>query len=350
MTIKELEQELNVPRATIRFYEKQGLIHPNRKGNSYRDYSENDLIALKKIIIFRKIGFSVQEIEDLFGGANLSEAIDQTILNLETQIRELNGSLEICRKIKKENAEFETFDENYYWQKIIQSETSGKRYLDISKDFLTYEKNDITETLHLKSLEKNGQRKINVKIVFIFGGCMLMSGLLENFRGTSIVKGIFAPILFIMLLTIFEIPAFFLKEKHSSAEKWFRKIGYMIAAIGLIIYIVSFWGNIWRDLLLRSKAEISILYNMIACAAFLTWGFIYDILERRRIFDRRHVTGVNSFYVLTFGGLASGLFIGMYSKPACVSFIVLLVIIYQVLYHFIEEKAYTEEEKFQKPQ
>lgn len=33
--------------------------------------------------------------EDLFDGANLSETIDQTILNLETQIRELNGSLEI---------------------------------------------------------------------------------------------------------------------------------------------------------------------------------------------------------------------------------------------------------------
>ena len=121
-------------------------------------------------------------------GANLSDTIYRTILNLETQIRELNGSLEICRKIKKENVEFETFDENYYWRKIIQSETSGKHFLDVSKDF----------------------------------------------------RGIFAPILFIMLLTIFEIPAFFLREKLSPSKKWFRKIGYVVAAIGLIIYIVSF--------------------------------------------------------------------------------------------------------------
>jgi len=39
MTIKELEQELEIPRATIRFYEKENLISPKRGANSYREYS-----------------------------------------------------------------------------------------------------------------------------------------------------------------------------------------------------------------------------------------------------------------------------------------------------------------------
>ena len=30
MTIKEVEQLLEVPRATVRFYEKEGLINPTR--------------------------------------------------------------------------------------------------------------------------------------------------------------------------------------------------------------------------------------------------------------------------------------------------------------------------------
>ena len=33
MTIKELEQEIGMDRANIRFYEKEGLIHPVRRKN-----------------------------------------------------------------------------------------------------------------------------------------------------------------------------------------------------------------------------------------------------------------------------------------------------------------------------
>ena len=51
MTIKEVEQALEIPRATIRFYEKEELISPKRSGNAYREYSEEDVILLIKIII-----------------------------------------------------------------------------------------------------------------------------------------------------------------------------------------------------------------------------------------------------------------------------------------------------------
>ena len=34
MTIKEVEELLEVPRATVRFYEKEGLINPQREGDS----------------------------------------------------------------------------------------------------------------------------------------------------------------------------------------------------------------------------------------------------------------------------------------------------------------------------
>ena len=53
MTIKEVEQALSVSRANIRFYEKEGLLTANRKSNNYRDYTEENLRELKKIILFR---------------------------------------------------------------------------------------------------------------------------------------------------------------------------------------------------------------------------------------------------------------------------------------------------------
>ena len=51
MTIKEVEKKLNISRANIRFYEKEGLLEPKRCDNEYRDYSEDDLKRLEKNFI-----------------------------------------------------------------------------------------------------------------------------------------------------------------------------------------------------------------------------------------------------------------------------------------------------------
>ena len=71
MTIKQLEQELEIPRATIRFYEKERLIAPKRSDNSYREYSDEDVAVLKKVIILRKIGLSVADIKMVLDGGPL---------------------------------------------------------------------------------------------------------------------------------------------------------------------------------------------------------------------------------------------------------------------------------------
>ena len=94
MTIKDIEQVLNVPRATIRFYEKEGLINPERAENGYRDYSDQDVEKLKKIIILRKIGLSVNDIEDLLDGAKSMDAVlDANMHNLQKQMEELTGAM-----------------------------------------------------------------------------------------------------------------------------------------------------------------------------------------------------------------------------------------------------------------
>ena len=83
MTIKELETNLGVPRANIRFYEKEGLLSPKREENGYRDYSPEDYERLKKILILRKIGIPVSEIADLFdGAASLPDVLEQNLANL----------------------------------------------------------------------------------------------------------------------------------------------------------------------------------------------------------------------------------------------------------------------------
>lgn len=55
MTIKEVEMLLDIPRATVRFYEKEGLISPTREGNGYRDYSDEDVEKLKRLLFFERL-------------------------------------------------------------------------------------------------------------------------------------------------------------------------------------------------------------------------------------------------------------------------------------------------------
>ena len=45
------ENILSISRSNIRFYGKQGLFSPERKDNNYREYTEQDIKVLKKIIV-----------------------------------------------------------------------------------------------------------------------------------------------------------------------------------------------------------------------------------------------------------------------------------------------------------
>ena len=49
MHIKDVEQRTGLSRANIRYYEQEGLVHPARRKNGYRDYSPDDLETLLRI-------------------------------------------------------------------------------------------------------------------------------------------------------------------------------------------------------------------------------------------------------------------------------------------------------------
>ena len=55
MTIKELERRTGLPRTSIRFYEQEGLLTPERRENNYRDYSEDNVRTLEKIKLLRRL-------------------------------------------------------------------------------------------------------------------------------------------------------------------------------------------------------------------------------------------------------------------------------------------------------
>lgn len=62
MKIGKISQFLNIPITTIRFYEAEGILSPERNENGkYRDYSTWDVMNLLECIRYRNTGFSVKE-------------------------------------------------------------------------------------------------------------------------------------------------------------------------------------------------------------------------------------------------------------------------------------------------
>ena len=129
MKINELEKMLNISRANIRFYEKEGLLNPVRKDNGYREYDENEIAILKKIIVFRKLGISIPNIKDIFNGKlTLSEAVNNSMSSINNELTELAVSAKLCKDLKAQGVENSTFDEDFYWNEINKMETSGEEF------------------------------------------------------------------------------------------------------------------------------------------------------------------------------------------------------------------------------
>lgn len=65
MLRSEVEEKTGLSRKAIEYYEDKGLIDPQRLENGYRDYSTEDVKALKEISLLTKLGLSLAEIKDI---------------------------------------------------------------------------------------------------------------------------------------------------------------------------------------------------------------------------------------------------------------------------------------------
>ena len=253
MKIQELENELNISRANIRFYEKEGLLNPKRKENGYRNYSDDDIAILKKIIIYRKLGISVADIKKIFNGeADLQEAVSQSIENLQKEIENLNGSIKLCKEIQNSNTDNHSFDEENYWEKINSSEANGNKFVDICKDYLEFEREilytvtDFYLPFYKYCLPDNlSKKQKNIRFLLAFLGMSIAIGIFCLLFGNfTPLKSFYYPVSAFVLVNIFALPGYFLKRKHPNLVSIYVKfldIAEIIGAIGTIGALIYFF-------------------------------------------------------------------------------------------------------------
>ena len=111
MTIKEVETLTGITKANIRFYEKEGLLAPGRSSNNYREYSEDDVEHLRKIRIFRIMGFSVAQIRQLADQPQRAAVLMEARAGqIQKEVKELERVRQVCLEVRDSGWRFDTLD------------------------------------------------------------------------------------------------------------------------------------------------------------------------------------------------------------------------------------------------
>ena len=85
MLRNEIQKLTGLTRKSIEYYEERGLICPKKSENGYRDYSERDIEILNKISLYRKVGLSITEIENVLSYNTLSSVLRKKQHELEAE-------------------------------------------------------------------------------------------------------------------------------------------------------------------------------------------------------------------------------------------------------------------------
>lgn len=115
MQIRDIEVKTGLDRATIRFYEKEGLIRPQRKENGYRVYSEEDRGTLMKVKLLRQLGLSLERIKELqTGRGDLQAVLEERIRDMNARIEALNRERSVCQEMQSDRVSYESLNAAHY--------------------------------------------------------------------------------------------------------------------------------------------------------------------------------------------------------------------------------------------
>lgn len=106
LTIQQVAEKTGLSVHTLRYYERIGLIHPiNRKNNSHRRYSSDDIGWIEFLIKLRATGMPIQQMQayaelQRCGDATLAQRVAMLCdlkAQAEAHIQELEEHLRIIR-------------------------------------------------------------------------------------------------------------------------------------------------------------------------------------------------------------------------------------------------------------
>ena len=245
MTIKEVEKKLNISRANIRFYEKEGLLKPKRNDdNEYRNYSEDDLKRLEKILLFRKCNISIENIRLLFDGSkSIDEVFKEQISVIENEVKQLEGAKIICKKLAEEKSSLDKIDTEKYINMISSEEQKGNKFYNITEDYVLATENLYQSIIENKKFKGGDKMKKGIKIGIYIASSVLMFLILVLFDFIFHKSVDWAgAIIFTSIITIVDAIGAKKYIEKKSGEKFTKKQNIKHFAITILVMIIALFG------------------------------------------------------------------------------------------------------------
>lgn len=146
MKTKDVEERLGLTKYTLRYYEKEGIIHPEKDDNGYRNYSDEDIQILHLVKFLRNLEISMDDIKGILNGElSFQECLSVNKIHLDHKLEHL-------QEVKK------TMD-NYHEKNIPLIPALAQVDLVENKKGLGYRKTNTEITLGKKADKARVLRK-----------------------------------------------------------------------------------------------------------------------------------------------------------------------------------------------
>ena len=135
MKINEVEQLVGITKGNIRFYEKEGLLTPGRNSeNGYRDYSEADVVWLKKIKLLRMLDVPIEEILRLKSGVlTLEDAMGRHQIQLERRQANLAAMQGVCGQLRNSRCQLDSLNADAVLASMERQEQEGTKFMNVKR-------------------------------------------------------------------------------------------------------------------------------------------------------------------------------------------------------------------------
>ena len=137
MQIKEVQEKLKISSYTLRYYEKIGLIQPYRDENGYRNYNEEDIHKIERIMFLRDINVPIEDIKDILNNkVTFQDVLENHIEKVNTEIESLQYIKNMCEDLKEKNIPLldQVIEDNQIGDKKIKKRDLKKVFDYFKKD------------------------------------------------------------------------------------------------------------------------------------------------------------------------------------------------------------------------
>ena len=162
-TIKAVSKIAGISVRTLQYYDKIGLLHPTDYSDVvYRLYSDNDLITLQHILLFKELEFPLNEIKEIINSDNFDRdiALEQQIKLLTLKKEHLENLILFAKGVKLLGVDYMNFSA-FDTKKIDEYAKQAKESWGHTNEFKEFEEKQ-------KNRSTEETKTVNQQLMMIF--------------------------------------------------------------------------------------------------------------------------------------------------------------------------------------